>query len=134
MIQTRISHSIGNYNNKCTKRGIMALNERAKYSFVCRKCKYELCQNCCHKMAIEKYIQTNYKNELIDDSKDNAQFKSNNPTTNQKQKQKQTAKKNNISWRFDFFYDHNNKGSQFHAIENNGTKVKCNANSVCHCF
>ena len=44
-----------NNNNKCKECGNTAIGEYADYSFVCRKCKYQLCRKCCHKMVLTKH-------------------------------------------------------------------------------
>ena len=41
---------------KCVQCGNIAIsNNYGDYSFFCRRCKYEICQNCCHKIVVSKY-------------------------------------------------------------------------------
>ena len=55
LVQTRVIGNTMNKRNKCNKCGVIAMNECFfDYLFVCRKCKYHLCQNCCHKKVLRR--------------------------------------------------------------------------------
>ena len=38
------------------------------------------------------------------------------------------------NWKFDYYYDHRNRGSKTHWIENNGKTLKCIHKTYCKCF
>ena len=175
LAKTRVSMNSG----ECKDCGIVAIGECNDYSFVCRKCKYELCQNCCHKMVlVKRNIQekpiamhmakqqslTNSVNkkdqkqqeknsqhgtsginnsQKYDDTKEEKENKSNVNEDHYKDNYKSTnklnfnnasSKRNNIRWRFDFFYDSYDRQSAVHGIENNYTCIKCKHDGSCYCF
>ena len=94
------------------------ISNHSDYSFACRRCKYQLCQLCCHKMVLDTYQEKDINNE-----------------TSQEKKDVVVSKNNDIRWRFDFHCDWKNRRSKIHGIENNRRRIKCDCyRSLCYCF
>ena len=120
-------------SGKCKQCGVIAINNCGDYSFVCRRCKYQVCQHCCHKIVTNKYTMNRTHNN--NNNNNNVETKEEEVGKN---KRKNTSvlvsKSNNIHWHFDFHYDRLNLGSKIHDIDKIGKCVKCNHNGVCFCF
>ena len=65
LVQSRTNDS-----GKCKNCDNIAISGYNEYSFVCRRCKYELCQYCCHKKVIEKYTSDHGINDVATNSLD----------------------------------------------------------------